>query len=315
MSSSVLLIVLQVVVFITTVLGVTAFGLWLSSGRAQLKRRLAEAIEGEYKSPTGAEEGAFHVHWEKAKNTFVLPVANWDESRLRTRLVRSGIRTENSLNILMMAKVVLATLLPAVLIVPMYLLGWFESQTILTVLWMVTSALLGFVIPDLYLSAKARERQHELEDVFPDVLDLLVVCVEAGLGLDAAIQRVSVEIERTSEVMHEELTLVMLEVRAGKSRHEALRGLADRTELSDIQSLVSILIQAENFGTSVGQALREHAEEMREVRIQRAREKAAKLPVKLTFPILLFIFPALFLVILGPALANIFIGLGGVFGN
>ena len=94
-----------------------------------------------------------------------------------------------------------------------------------------------------------------------------------------------------------------------------MRGLADRTELSDIQSLVSILIQAENFGTSVGQALREHAEEMREVRIQRTREKAAKLPVKLTFPILFFIFPALFLVILGPALANIFIGLGGVFGN
>jgi tight adherence protein C len=123
------------------------------------------------------------------------------------------------------------------------------------------------------------------------------------------------EIGRSSPAMEEELMMVILETRAGKAHHEALRSLAERTQLRDIQSLVSILIQAENFGTSVGQALREHAEEMREIRIQRAREKVAKLPVKLTFPILLFIFPALFLVILGPALVSIFAGLGGLFGG
>lgn len=316
MTANIILLVLQVFVFLAVFLAVTSLGIWLTSGHKTLQRRLEKAAKThEYRPEGEIQVGSFNVHWDEKAHKVVLPVAKWQESSLRKKLVYSGIRDESSINLLLSSKMVLAILLPTLLIIPMYVTGWISGHLPVAVIWMVTAAMLGYLLPDIYLAHRARERQRELKEVFPDVLDLLVVCVEAGLGLDAAIQRVSQEVGRSSRAMEDELMLVTLETRAGKARREALQGLSDRTRLNDVQSLVSILIQAENFGTSVGQALRGHSEEMRQVRIQRAKEKAAKLPVTLTFPIIFFIFPALFLVILGPALANIFSSLGGIFGG
>ena len=150
------------------------------------------------------------------------------------------------------------------------------------------------------------ERQRKILEGFPDVLDLMVVCVEAGMGLDAAIFRAGKEIELKNRVISEEFKLLSLELRAGKSRQDALRSLAMRVNLEDVNSLISLLIQTDKFGTSVAQALRVHSEAMRVKRFQMAEEIAAKLPVKLVFPLILFIFPSLFVVLLGPAMINIY---------
>jgi tight adherence protein C len=145
-----------------------------------------------------------------------------------------------------------------------------------------------------------------MQKALPDALDMLVVSVEAGLGLNQALVRVSEEIYRISPVLSEQLALVNLEIRAGTSRPEALRNLAERTGLQDISSLVGMLIQTDRFGTSVAQALRVHSETMRTKRRQRAEEAAAKTTIKMIFPLVFCIFPALFVVILGPALIQIY---------
>ena len=140
----------------------------------------------------------------------------------------------------------------------------------------------------------------------PDALDLLVVCVEAGMGLDAAINRVAEEIKLTNRILSDELKFLNLELRAGKSRQAALRNLAMRTDLEDVNSLVTLLIQTDKFGTSVAKALRVYSDTFRTKRYQKAEELAAKLPVKLVVPLIVFIFPSLFVTILGPAAIRIY---------
>ncbi len=161
--------------------------------------------------------------------------------------------------------------------------------------------LFGWMLPYLIVRRKVRQRQDEVQRTLPDALDLMVVCVEAGLGLNQAMVRVGDEMERISKTLGEELTLVSLEIRAGTPRAEALRNLGYRTGVSDVRGLTSMLIQTDRFGTSVADALRIHADELRTKRRQRAEEAAAKLTVKMVIPIVLFIFPSIFLVILGPA--------------
>jgi tight adherence protein C len=170
---------------------------------------------------------------------------------------------------------------------------------------------MGYVLPGMLVSRRVKKRQKEMQRALPDALDMLVVSVEAGLGLNAALVRVSEEIDRLSPVLSEQLGLVNLEIRAGTSREEALRNLAERTGLQDISSLVGMLIQTDRFGTSVAQALRVHADTMRTKRRQRAEEAAAKTTIKLVFPLVFCIFPAMFVVILGPALIQIYKALGG----
>ncbi len=166
-------------------------------------------------------------------------------------------------------------------------------------------AAVGWVGPTFYVRARRKKRQKEIVKALPDALDLMVVCVEAGLGLNQAIVRVSEEIDHVSQLMSEQLSLVNLEIRAGTPRDEALRNLAVRTGVPDVQSLVAMLIQTDRFGTSIAQALRVHADTMRTKRRQRAEEAAAKTTIKLVFPLVLFIFPTMFVVILAPALIRI----------
>jgi tight adherence protein C len=176
-------------------------------------------------------------------------------------------------------------------------------QVLLGVMWLTA---LGWVAPTFYVRARLKARQKQVQLALPDMLDMMVVCVEAGLGLNQAIVRVADEIDHVSPVMSEQLAIVNLEMRAGTPREEALKNFAERTGLVDIRSLVSMLIQTDRFGTSVADALRVHADTMRTKRRQRAEEAAAKTTIKLVFPLVLFVFPAMFVVVLGPSVIAIF---------
>jgi tight adherence protein C len=172
---------------------------------------------------------------------------------------------------------------------------------------------LGFYLPGLILDSRVKARQKAILKSLPDALDLLVVCVEAGMGLDAAIHRVCLEMAAKDPILSSELRLLTLELRAGKARREALKNLSARIGLEDVGSLVAMLIQTDMFGTSIAQTLRVYADSMRTKRFQLAEELAAKLPVKLLLPLIFFIFPTLLIVILGPAgirIAKMFSGMG-----
>jgi len=167
-------------------------------------------------------------------------------------------------------------------------------------------ALIGFYAPNLWLRVKVDTRKEKILLGLPDALDLMVVCAEAGVGLDSAIYRVGEEMKINNKALSEEFKLLNLELRAGKLRRDALKNLALRTDLDDVRSLVTLLVQTERFGTSIAQALRVHSDSMRTKRFQRAEEIAAKLPVKLLFPLIFFIFPSLFVAILGPAILRVY---------
>lgn len=296
-------------VFLSTVLMIVGTGYWFLGDNRALKRRLQEiANPGSIKKNEIRREGAFTVYWLEPMVKSIMPNQDSQRSHLRTRLIQAGFRGNKAMVIFLATKIIAAFLLPALIMLPLYLSGFFSLQYALIALSI--GGLLGFFIPDLVVTQRRQERQLVISESFPDALDMLVVCVEAGLSLDAAIQRVSKELSRAHPAMAEELSLVTLELRAGKARDAALRGIAERTGADDLNALASILIQAGRFGTSITSALREFSNEMRTIRIQKARERAAKLPVKLIFPIMLCIFPALFLVILGPAAVRIYTGLG-----
>jgi tight adherence protein C len=175
----------------------------------------------------------------------------------------------------------------------------FPSATRLLVL--VTGALLGWMFPFLVLKRKIATRKRALQRGLADALDLMVVCVEAGLGVNQALLRVAEEMDRVSPEISDELTMVTLEMRAGTPRDEALKNMAERTGLQDVRAWVNMMIQTDRFGTSIGESLRIHSDTLRTTRRQRAEEAAAKLTVKMLIPLVLFVFPALFVVILGPA--------------
>ena len=164
----------------------------------------------------------------------------------------------------------------------------------------------GFLLPDVILNRIISKRSRSIFNAFPNALDLLAVCVEAGMGLDSSLNRVGEEIRIDSKILSDELKLLNLELRAGKSRKQALEDFAMRSDLDDVRSFTTLLIQADKFGTSIAESLRVYSDTFRTKRYQRAEEIAARLPVKLIFPLVFFIFPALFVVILGPAAIRIY---------
>jgi tight adherence protein C len=166
-------------------------------------------------------------------------------------------------------------------------------------------ALIGFYSPTIWIRSKIAKRKDKIFKGFPDMLDMLVVCVEAGVGLNSAIYRISEELKFSYTEISEELQILNWELKAGKPRREALKNLAMRIDLEDVKNLVTLLIQTERFGTSVAKALRVYSDTMRTRRFQRAEEMAAKIAVKLLFPLIFFIFPSLFIAILGPAIIQV----------
>ena len=230
-------------------------------------------------------------------------VGHRDTSALRLRLIQAGYPNASAVPLYLGARIGLPLAIGGSLVLLLPALGQSWVASILMGVW---GALMGYVAPTFIIRSRIARRQKQMQKALPDALDLLVVCVEAGLGLNQAMVRVAEEIERVSSVLSEQIGLVNLEIRAGTPRDEAFRNLGHRTGVQDIKSLMAMLIQTDRFGTSIAQALRTHADTMRTKRRQRAEEAAAKTTIKLVFPLVLFIFPALFVIILGPALIQIF---------
>jgi tight adherence protein C len=226
-----------------------------------------------------------------------LDVQGWGK-----KLVQAGFWNPDAARIYLGTRVVATAVLAFVGLLTGALLDARLLATLLLGLWLGG---LGWLLPSWYVLRRRAMRRFQVQRALADALDLLVACVEAGMGLNQAMVRVSDEIRNVSQALAEELTMVNLEIRAGTPRAEALRNLAERTGLDDMEALVSTLIQTERFGTSVGRALRIQAGTLRQKRRQRAEEAAAKTTIKLIFPLVLFVFPALFVVILGPAVIQV----------
>ena len=234
-----------------------------------------------------------------------LPEENWEHSAMRKRFMMAGFRHASAPAIFFAGKTTLALLLPALVYLVMSASGKEQDSNIL-LLCLLVAATFGTYLPNLALRHLIERRQTEIFQSFPDALDLMTICVEAGLGVDAALSRVAGEIGLSSPVLSEELTLVTLELRAGGSKEKALRNLAMRTGVEDVDALVSMLIQAERFGTSIAASLRVQSDMLRTKRRMRAEETAAKISLKLLFPLIFFIFPSLLVVLMGPAMLQIY---------
>ena len=227
-----------------------------------------------------------------------------DYSRMRLNFLKAGLHRPNMPAIFWGTKCFLALLFSTTFILTrMTVLRVFNPYT--SVVVCLLFALFGFYLPDLWLSIKTSRRRERISKGLPDALDLMVVSVEAGMGLDATINRVAQEIRLTNKDLSDELKMYNLEITAGKSRQDSLKNLALRTELEDINSLVTLLIQADKFGTSVAQALRVYSDTFRTKRYLKAEEVAAKMPLKLIVVLIFCIFPALFVVILGPPIIRL----------
>jgi tight adherence protein C len=232
-----------------------------------------------------------------------LPLNPADQTVTKRDLVMAGFRAEGAIQILLGIKLIFCV---TMLVFAFLMKNHITDNPVLRIVVLVAGTALGYYAPSFYLESLVKKRQQILRLSLPDALDMLVVAVEAGLGLDQALQYVSREIEHGHPELSEELALVGLEMRAGKRRGESLKNLADRTGEPELRKLVAILVQTDRFGTSMGESLRTHSDFMRLRRKQEAEERAAKVGVKLVFPIFLFILPSMMVVAAGPALLKVF---------
>ncbi len=237
--------------------------------------------------------------------TRLSPRESIDYSTVRLRFLRAGLRGQNAAAAFWGAKIYMALFCIIVFVLSHILFFRVLDNTVLMGAT-VALGILGFYLPDIWLYFKSNSRKNKIVEGLPDALDLLGLCIEAGLGWDSAINRVAGELAMVNPVLSEELKLMNLELRAGKARIDALRNLALRTMSTEINNLVTLLIQTDQFGTSLVDAIKVYSDSFRTKRFQKAEEIAAKLPVKLIFPLGLFIFPSLLIVILGPAMIRIY---------
>jgi tight adherence protein C len=286
---------LFVSIALITGLGASALLAGASTERRRL-RQMATAGGGVATLSFGASEAVrlterISPRLERIART--MPKSPKEMSRLRRRLAVAGIHSFGAAVLYSVAELTL----PFVFAGPA--LMWMVGP----VAWIVAiiAGLIGYMIPGLILARLIDNQKRRIENGLPDALDLMIVCIEAGCGLDQAIQKTSMELEISHPALASELRLITTEVRAGKNRMEAFKNFAARTKVDDVRALVAMLVQTDRFGTSIAQALRTHAETSRTKRRQRAEEKAAKIGVKLVFPLVFFLFPAFYVVTLGPA--------------
>jgi tight adherence protein C len=274
-----------------------ASGLLLLFYREAMIKRISEVINPAPKQrslietiqQTGSSLGGVVEHFEQ-----VLPKSEAEVSVARQRLVRAGFRQDEGLKVLYGAKVVL----PILLLATAFLTGLAYKNMFMACAICIGG---GFLIPDFYLGHLISNRQKKIHRGLPDVLDLLVICIEAGLSLDQATARTADELVKAQPELADELHMVVLEQRAGRPRGESWKRMADRTGVDSVRNLVSMLVQSEQLGTSVAKTMRVHGDTLRTQRVQQVEEEAAKTSVKLVFPLVFFIFPSLFVVLLGPA--------------
>lgn len=232
----------------------------------------------------------------------ILPQDKWEQSYIKSKLVTAGFRRHEAPAIFQGTRMGLAILLPFGSMVGQF---FFPVSAMEMMAGNLALVAVGFYLPVLYLHLRIRRRQRRIARALPNTLDMIVVCVEAGLGLDASVQRVGEEMELASPEICEELRLTSLELRAGKSRIEAFRNLGIRTGVDEVKALAALLVQTDRFGTSVANALRVHSDSTRVKRRQKLEEEASKTSVKLIFPLILFIFPSILVVMVGPAILQI----------
>jgi tight adherence protein C len=285
--------ILSSLIFLAVSLGVAGFFLWISPTRAE--QRLQEIARPKEKSDW--TETVVKVAAPLARLSS--PEGDWENSPLRMQFLHAGIRHPNARLVYFAAK----TALPLALAGLAYMAtrGINTSSSLTLLFYVLLAALIGCYLPNLVLYLAISSRQREIFESFPDAADLMLVCVEAGLGLDAGLSKVADEIKRKSTALAEELHLTNLEIRAGGTREKSLRNLALRTGVEEISTFATMLTQADKFGTSIGESLRVFSDDLRHKRQIRAEENAAKVPTKMLFPLVLCIFPSIIMVIMGPA--------------
>ena len=287
-------LLLPLLAFVFVSLLVAAGAMAMSPGSAAVVERRMSEIAGEYAGPAVEAPSFRRAMTDRLKRLGeVVPKSSSEQGKLQRKLVAAGYRRHEAIWIFFGIRVGVAFSCFAISAVPVF----FRPNLGMSLL----AAGLGYLLPSMILGRQARKRQHRIQLSLPDALDLLVVSVEAGLGLDQAIQRVGDELAFAHPDLADELRLINLELRAGSARSEALHNLAYRTGVADVSSLVSMLVQTDKFGTSVAQSLRVHSDTLRTKRRQRAEEAAAKTGVKMVFPLVFCIFPAIWVVTIGPA--------------
>ena len=301
MSASQLIFLL--VVF-AVVVGLAGVCIWFLSPRP-VRERL-DTFTGSV-APSQLENGGWVERVAKVAQPFTrlsLPEEGWEKSTLRIRFMNAGWRTSSAPTLYFASKTLLALGMPGALSLALVLIDRLpDGEGLLLLLF--GCAAIGYYVPNLVLGQLVRRRQREIFETVPDALDLLTVCVEAGLSLERALIKVAAEIHIKSMVLAQELQLVLMEMRAGFTKEKALRNFALRTGVEDVDTLVAMLIQSERFGTSMGAALRVHSDNLRTRRRLMAEEKAARIALKLMFPLIFCIFPTVLMVLTGPAMIQI----------
>lgn len=300
-------LILMAVVF--AIVTAVAFGAMALLVPDATRRRLGRLTDNEQALPQGVDDP--EAQWVKRIIEVSRPIAKlsvpkegWEMSPLRIKFMHAGWRDPSASGVYFAAKSILVLGLPFMA----FLIGGralIDSPYHALILVLLLAAAIGYYLPNIVLARQVRLRQRAIFEDFPDALDLLTVCVEAGLGLDAAIMKVADEMHLKSPAISEELQLLLLELRAGQGKETALKNLALRTGVDEVDGLVAMLVQAERFGTSMGDSLRVHSENLRLKRRLRAEEAAGKIAVKLLFPLIFCIFPTLMLVLLGPAVIQV----------
>ena len=297
---------LLLAVLFAAVLLMVLGGVGLVATRDPISRRLAHGttagvqmdgipLDSVYQRDGGKKDGI---------QRFWTPKNKEDESRVRSQLFRAGYRRRSAVQTYYTIRVVFGLIIPIAVGLMLPLIS--RNIAIETVIFVTCGLILvGFYFPVFWVVRQAQRRQDAIRDGFPDALDMLLVCVESGLGLDAALDRVAQEVRPGHPIISDELVLCGLELRAGKQRLEVLRSLAKRVEVDDVRSFVAVLTQSDRYGTSMSEAIRTYASEMRQKRILRAEEKANKLPVKLALGAIMFTLPPVFLVMISPALISV----------
>jgi tight adherence protein C len=293
------------VVVFAVVAGITLAAPFLF-GQGSLRARLQRFLGRPEPGPLEQQQGWIEKVARAAApfTRLSIPEEGWERSPLRTRFMNAGWRLRYAPPLFFGAKTVLALLLPA-LAAPLAIGASRTGHGRGLLVLLLAAAALGYYLPNVVLARAAARRRREIFEHIPDALDLLTVCVEAGLSLERALLKVAAEIHIKSVVLAQELQLVIMEMRAGFTKEKALRNFALRSGVEDVDTLVAMLVQSERFGTSMGDSLRIHSDNLRTRRRMLAEEAAAKISLKLMFPLVFCIFPTLLMVLLGPAFLDI----------
>jgi tight adherence protein C len=287
------MLILPTLIFLAVTLALGGLYLFFAPTRAEqrLQTMVAPPEKGQWSETVVKLAGPFAQ--------LSVPTGDWEASPLRLKFLNAGIRRDDARLLYFAAKTVLPLVFATMAFFAVRSAS--ESYGLTLLLYVMVAALVGCYLPNLVLTLSVRSRRREIFENFPDAADLMLICVEAGLGLDAALTKVAEEMKRKSMALAEELHLTNLEMRAGGSRDQSLRNLALRTGLDELSTFASMLTQADRFGTSIGDSLRVFSDDLRHKRQVRAEEAAAKVPTKMLIPLVLCIFPSIIMVILGPA--------------